>query len=440
MEKEIAKYLLKKLIEKGSDDVVISYVSSEAKQIKFVNNEIVKTGTEYLRSLNVFASLKKRLISTTLKDITKKSADNLVDNILNFSKNIRAKDDYYGIAKGPFKYKKIEDLYEKNYDDIDMVDLTVKGINASLENAKRASGILEGSNAKIYLTTSNNVELEYEGTHLYFSIRAFYDKESSGHKTVSGRTLKKFNVEKAGLEAGKVAKDAKNPIEGKPGRYDVILDPLASAPLFDAIGNSSSIFNVETGTSFFGNRLNKKVADSGFTMYDDPTYPDGLNSIPFDSEGYPTIKNTVIKNGVFKTYLHNTSTAKKYNTKNTGNAGLIAPEPTNILIDKGRKTREELIKNVKNGLYITNVWYTRFTNYATGDFSTIPRDGIFLIKKGNIEGSIKNIRISENMLNILNNLKEKANDIQQIRSWEAEIPVIIPSILVKNMRITGPVL
>jgi len=111
MEKEIAKYLLKKLIEKGSDDVVISYVSSEAKQIKFVNNEIVKTGTEYLRSLNVFASLKKRLISTTLKDITKKSADNLVDNILNFSKNIRAKDDYYGIAKGPFKYKKIEDLY-----------------------------------------------------------------------------------------------------------------------------------------------------------------------------------------------------------------------------------------------------------------------------------------------------------------------------------------
>ena len=99
-----------------------------------------------------------------------------------------------------------------------------------------------------------------------------------------------------------------------------------------------------------------------------------------------------------------------------------------------------MIKDVKNGLYITNVWYTRFTNYATGDFSTIPRDGIFLIKKGNIEGSIKNIRISENMLNILNNLKEKANDIQQIRSWEAEIPVIIPSILVKNMRITGPVL
>ncbi len=438
--KELAKHILKKLIERGANDVVISLVNAYAKQIKFVNNEIVKTGTEYLKSLSVFANIKKKLVSTTLKNFSEKSADELVNNILNFSKNINEKEDYYGIAEGPFKYNKLSDVYEKDYNNVDLVDLTAKGINASLENAKRASGILEASNAKIYLITSDNVEAEHEGTHFYFSIRSFYDKESSGHKTISGRILKKFNAEKAGRESGLIARDAKSPIDGKTGKYDVILDPLASAPLLDNVGNSSSIFNVEAGTSFFINKLNKRVASNKLTLYDDPIYPNGLNSIAFDNEGFPTQKNTIIKNGILKTYLHNTSTAKKYKTKTTGNAGLVSPEPTNIVIENGKISREKLIKEIKNGLLITNVWYTRFTNYATGDFSTIPRDGIFAIKNGSINGSVKNIRISDNMLRILMNIKDKANDIQQIKSWEAEIPVIAPSILVKNVNITKPVL
>ena len=440
MEKELAKHICKKLIGRGANDVVISLVNLDAKQIKFVNNGIVKTGTEYLKSLNVFANIKNRLVSTTLKDFSEKSADQLVRNILDFAKNIHEKKDYYGIAKGPFKYNKVNDLYDKNYDNADLVDLTERGINASLENAKRASGIMEASNANIYLYTSGNVEVEQEGTHFYFSIRSFYDKESSGHKTISGRTLKNFNTEKTGKESGLIAKDAKNPAEGNPGKFDVILDPLASAPLFDAVGSSASIFNVEAGTSFFTNKLNKKIASNKFTLYDDPTINDGLNSTFFDAEGFPTRKNTIIKNGVFRTYLHNTSTAKKYKTKTTGNAGLVSPEPTNIVIENGKISREKLIREVKSGLLITNVWYTRFTNYATGDFSTIPRDGIFVIKNGSIEGPIKNIRISDNMLRILLNIKDKANDIQQIRSWEAEIPVITPSILVKNVNITRPVL
>ena len=440
MEKEIAKHICKKLIERGANDVVISLGNIDAKQIKFVNNEIVKTGSEYLQSLSVFANIKKKLVSTTLKDFSKKSADELVNSILNFAKNIHEKEDYYGTAKGPFKYKKINDVYDKNYDNANLVDLTVKGINASLENAKRASGILEASNAKIYLITSNNVEAEHEGTHFYFSIRSFYDKESSGHKTISGRILKNFNVDKAGRESGLIAKDAKNPVDGKTGKYDIILDPLAFAPLLDNVGNSASIFNVESGTSFFINKLNKKIASNDLTLYDDPIFTNGLNSIPFDDEGYPTFKKEIIKNGILKAYLHNTSTAKKYKTKTTGNAGLVAPEPSNIVVENGKISREKLIKDIKNGLLITNVWYTRFTNYSTGDFSTIPRDGIFLIKNGSINGSIKNIRISDNMLRILMNIKDKANDIQQIRSWEAEIPVITPSILVKNVNITRPVL
>ncbi|MAG47473.1 TldE-like protein [archaeon] len=440
MKEKLAKYINKELVKKGASDVVVNVGEVDAKQVKFVNNEIVKTGVEFIDHLDVFANFKNKLVSTSLRDFSQAAADKLIKEILAFSKNIQKKDDYYGVAKGDFKYKNVKDLYDKKYDNIDMVDLTMKAINASLVNGKRSSGILESNKFKNYLLTSNNVEKEQEGTHFYLSLRSFYDKDSSGHKNVAGRMLKDFNVEYAGLKAGEIAKDSRKPKKGNPGKFDVILDPLASAPLLDNIGNSASIFSVESGTSFFMDKLNQKVANNNFTLYDDATYANGLNSSDFDGEGSPSQKTTVIKNGVLKSYLHNASTAKKYKTKSTGNAGLVSPDPSNIVLDNGSKSVESLIKDVKDGLYITNVWYTRFTNYATGDFSTIPRDGIFVIKNGEINGAVNNIRISENMLNILNNIKDRANDLQQIRSWEAEIPVIAPSILVKDMNITRPVL
>ena len=95
-----------------------------------------------------------------------------------------------------------------------------------------------------------------------------------------------------------------------------------------------------------------------------------------------------------------------------------------------------MIADIQDGLYITNLWYTRFQNYQTGDFSTIPRDAIFRIKDGKIVGAVKDIRVSENMLNILANIKHIGNDPQQIRWWEVGIPIITPHVVVKDVNIT----
>jgi PmbA protein len=135
-----------------------------------------------------------------------------------------------------------------------------------------------------------------------------------------------------------------------------------------------------------------------------------------------------------RTYLHNTSTAKKYKVKTTANAGLIGPSPSNLILE-GKKGNPF---DIDNGIYVTNVWYTRFQNYATGDFSTIPRDGMFLIENGEICGPINGLRISENMLNLLKNISVFGKNPQQITSWEAEIPVITPDVLIKNVRFTKP--
>ena len=96
--------------------------------------------------------------------------------------------------------------------------------------------------------------------------------------------------------------------------------------------------------------------------------------------------------------------------------------------------------DTKKGIYVTNIWYTRFQNYATGDFSTIPRDGMFLIEDGEIVNPLKNLRISDNILNILSNIKRFDDNVKQITSWEAGTPVTTSNVLIEKVKFTRPVI
>ena len=245
-------------------------------------------------------------------------------------------------------------------------------------------------------------------------------------------------VLEAGREAGEIAVLAKDPVKLKPGKYSMIIDPYPFASLLDNFGGSASIYAVESGWSFLANQLGKQVASKALTIYDDGTLPDGLGTMKFDAEGVPSQKTMLVNKGILKTYLHNTSTAQKYKTKTTASAGLISPEPSNIVVAPGKLRAEKLYSGF-TGLRITNTWYTRFQNYLTGDFSTIPRDGIFLIKNGEIVQSVKDIRISDNMINLFKNVKDTTKEQRQSSGWEVETPILCGSALVKGINITASV-
>lgn len=433
----VADYLKRKLLEAKADDSVVAATNIFSRQLKFVNNKVVKTGTETLSSIAIFSVWKKRIVETVLREPTKKAADEIVARIAKFSKFVREKEDYFGIAEGPFKYKKLPydtkilKFHEKQ------VDIVERAINRALEVAKvRTSGIFELHNTEKYLTSSRGVEAQSKRVKLYFSIRAVLDREASGHKVLCGRSSEK-DIEEAARVAAEIAKASLNPKMGPSGRYDVVFEPLAFANLLQEVGRAASIFEVEAGVSFLGGKIGKKVAAPSVTLIDDGTLPDGYFSTPFDAEGVPTRQNVIIKDGFLKTYLHNTSTARKYGTTTTANAGLIAPHPWNIILAAGRIKKEELLSEMKKGIYVTNVWYTRFHNFIAGDFSTIPRDGAFLIEHGKFI-PIKHIRINENMLRMLKNISAITNEPENIHSWEVG-SVITPAVCVKNVHITKPI-
>ncbi|OIO42013.1 hypothetical protein AUJ10_00050 [Candidatus Pacearchaeota archaeon CG1_02_31_27] len=438
---EISSHILNKLLKAGADDVIVSVSKQDSSLIKYSNNLINTTKTWENIDLGIFMALKKRIILTNIKEFSLSAADDVVNKLLKFVKSASPNKEYAGIAKGPFSYKEIEDGYDKKIASLGdkSIDYVEKAINKALANgAKRTAGVFENSAADVSLLSSNDVKARDKGTYSYFSIRAFNSKDASGQKVGSSRMLNLLDVENLAEEAALISKQCLNPEYGKFGKFDVVFEPLPFANIIDNLGNAMSAFSVEAGLSCLKNMIGKQVASKEITIIDDGMLRNGFGSSKFDAEGVPTQRNIMIDKGILKTYLHNTSTAKRFNTKTTANAGLLSPEPTNLVVNKGNFSKQELFEQVKNGLYITNIWYTRFQNYNTGDFSTIPRDGIFVIKNGKIGQPIKGIRISENMLNLLKNVTAIGNQPERVFGWEIMTPVVTPAVLVKDVNITRP--
>src|SRR5690606_5924855 len=114
------------------------------------------------------------------------------------------------------------------------------------------------------------------------------------------------------------------------------------------------------GTSFLVNQLEKRVAPDHVTVHDDGTLPAALGSKPFDGEGLPTRRTTVVENGILRSYLLDTYSARKFGMRSTGNAARSAGEapsvsPTNFFLAPGSHAPEDVIASVPNGLYVTGL-------------------------------------------------------------------------------------
>src|SRR3989454_955207 len=237
-------------------------------------------------------------------------------------------------------------------------------------------------------------------------------------------------------EGGNIAALARSPKPGKAGRYTVVFDPLIFGSLMDQTGGRLGAWTVMAGLSPFGKKIGKKVASPQLTLYDDGS-AESITRKRFDAEGVPTRRNVLVNKGVLKTYLHNTSTAKKFRTKTTGNAGLVSPDPHAIFVKPGDRSRDEIFSEVKDGLWLTNTWYTRYQSYVTGDLSTIPRDGIFHIRKGEVVEAWKDIRLTDNLIHLLKNIVALGDEPEQMMWWgEVSIPNFVPYALIKDVGIT----
>jgi PmbA protein len=428
--------IVKKAKALGADEVIARTTFGNYRQARFSNNQVDITvaWNDYVTNVNL--AWKKRVVASQIHNF--QDVDGSIKRLFELAKVSKENPMFGGFAKGSFHYtesnadKKLQDLNDPSEYVFEAIGAAEKEVGSQIDSG----GILFTRYEDIYLVSSEGSAGVDSRSAIELSIRVFSEREASGHGVECSSSLKDFKPSRAGSKAGKIAKLAKNPKAGEEGVYDVIYDPLIFGSLLGVWGSMVSAFNILVQMSVFVNKLGQKVAPENVTLKDSSSAYSMANRV-FDDEGVPTRENVFINNGVLKTYLHNTSTAKLFKTETTANAGLIEPNAWSIEMNSGDMHKEELFKQVKKGLYLTNTWYTRFQNYAKGDFSTIPRDGIFSIENGEIKQSLKDLRISDNALNLLGNIAGISKERQQVHWWgEADPPSLSPFVLIKDVHLT----
>jgi PmbA protein len=194
----------------------------------------------------------------------------------------------------------------------------------------------------------------------------------------------------------------------------VILDPLVANSILQHIFEGVNGDSVYRGASFLAGKLGQKVAAANVTVIDDGTMIGGFGSSPFDGEGIPTRRTTVIENGVLASYLLNTYTAKKLGLKTTANAsrglaGTPGIGPGNYFLQPGTKTPRQLIADVKDGLYVTE-FMGMGVNLVTGDYSR-GASGLW-ISAGELTYPVEEITVAGNLKDMFMNISEVANDLE----------------------------
>jgi len=435
IDEKFAKVIFKTL-EKEVSDLIVFEEREKKKEVKFFNNKITKTEYSSSFSIDVFFAKEKRIMFSRIPTESIEKAKKFCKNLIEISKILPPKEDFYGIARGGFNYKRISN-FDKNIANGEGLEEVENAIEVAKEKG-RASGVLSLKTIHHFLVSSGGAEIEEKLTKYYFSFRFIKKDYFTAHKAVCGAFLKYLDTEKVAKEAIELTNLTNKILKAKIGKYFALFEPLSFSSFVSNFAFAASIFDVEAGLSFLKEKLKKLVASEEVSIIDDPLLKNGYNSRIFDDEGVATKKKFIVKNGILNTYLFNTSYAKKYKTKTTGNAGLIEPSPFNLIIrGRNEKKKEKIIEEIKEGIWVTNNWYTRFNNYSIGDFSTLPRDMLLYIKNGEVVGALKQLRISDNLLRMFLNIKAIGKEKEQVRWWDSPLPVVSPIVGIDNVFFTS---
>jgi len=225
------------------------------------------------------------------------------------------------------------------------------------------------------------------------------------------------------------------PVESK--KYPIILENEVFA---DILGAFQSMFSGESllkKLTLLKDKIGEQVANTNITIVDDPLCKEAHIQHSFDDEGVSCSRKEIISKGVFKTFLHNLKTANALNTQSTGNgfkASLNSPvgvRYTNLYVEKGYSSLEDMIKSVQEGLLITSVQGLHSgVNPISGDFSL--QSSGYLIQNGVITKPVNLIVIAGNFLEMLKNVEEVGNDL--VFTYQH---IGCPSIKISALQVSG---
>ena len=433
-------------LKKGADEAEVFTYQGFTSEVVIERGQISRSARIIDKGLGIRAIANKAVgfsYTNILKD--KRAIGEVVLKALAFARASKSDVEWSGLpTKKPFA--SVEGTYDKKLVELPSEDLAETAstmLDAAEKTDKRAFPIEGGAGASclsIAVANSNGVEGFDHGTIIECSLATI--AREGGEVTP---VCFEFNAERSynidpewvGGEAARLGISALKAKKTETETTSVIFTPIALQQLlYFTLINAVKADYVQRGQSAFKGRTGEKVASENVTIYDDGLFAGGLRTWRFDGEGVPRQKTPVIERGILRNFIYDNYTAKREGKKSTGNAsraGYISTpkvEATNFRFTPGRKTSEELLGEVKEGLLVYYLQGAHSSNPASGDFSVVATPA-WKIKNGEIAYATKGTMLAGNVFNVLKKVSALANNERKIGQ------LVAPWIRVEDVKVVG---
>jgi predicted Zn-dependent protease len=420
--KEEAQKLLQKVLGYSkADECEVSLAGSDSGNIRYARNSVSTSGEINQLSLAVSSSFGKKTGNATINEFDDASLQKVVQRSEELAQLAPENPEHMPLL-GPQTFA----------DSITFVQETAaitpdtraeavgKSIQVSKDAGLQAAGYLENTTGFEAVMNSKGLFAYNKATDVVFSITT-RNEEGTG----SGYAARGYN-DVTKLDTFSATKIATTKATGsigakaiEPGKYTVILEPVAVAYLLENMFFGLDARSADEGRSFMskpggGNRLGDQLMDTKVNIYTDPFNPD-LPSSTWNREGQPNVKRSWIENGVVKNLTYSRYWAQKKGVD-------PVPGPSNVIMTGGTDSIQDMIKSTEKGILVSRLWYIRMVDPQTLLLTGLTRDGTFYIENGEIKFPVKNFRFNESPVIMLNNVEalgkpERTISVESYRSY-----------------------
>ena len=288
--------------------------------------------------------------------------------------------------------------------------------------------------SKIQIINDKGVNIENVNSYYDFAIISYGRKEDKVVNAYRTVMQKDFNLNELVILRKEVIEEVKNKfnknkINSK--KYKCLFKQEVIEELLSEIIEAISLKSVNLNLSLFKDRIGEKIFSEKISLVEDPCGESNITRYLFDEEGNKTYKKSIIENGILKLFISNNKESSKNNMISTSNA-FDEIGVRNLMLLPGEKSEKEIIKNIKEGLIITDIAGAggQAIDIVSGSISLLVNG--FYIVNGKVDYYFEQAIMTSTIKEIFNNVLEISNTVQ----YSNEI-VRSPSLLIDDIIINS---
>ncbi len=434
-----AKEIFDKVVKYSTAEQTEAFITSTSAALtRFANNTIHQNVAEEETTLSVRALVDRRTARASTNRLDEASIRQVCEAALALARLQPPNEDLLPLPL-PQTYRSVERFYSSTAElsPKARAETVAAAIRRAAKDGLTAAGVYSSGASSMALFNSRGLEAFHEETLSEFSLTLMSQSGSGWAKKTSPHHLE-LDPEVLADRAAAKALEASEPREVTPDKYTVILEPSAVLDLIGFLFFDFGGLAVHEGRSCLSGRVGQKLFGDNIYARDDVFHP--LQSgPPFDGEGIPRRRVSLVERGVVTNLVYARSTAKKMGQEPTGHGFPLPNEygeaPMNIVMEGGRASLDEMIRSTPRGLLVTRFWYIREVDPYQKILTGMTRDGLFWIEDGKIQHGVKNLRFNQSVIEMLGQVEMMSPP--QRTAGEESFEMVVPAMKIREFNFSS---